>query len=52
MPDCVPISEKRCAECGAIKDPDDPREWGYGFDFVSNCRWYVCPECAEGAKQN
>jgi hypothetical protein len=25
--------EKRCAECGAIKNPDDRREWGYGFDF-------------------
>src|SRR5215831_11894925 len=26
--------QKRCAECGAIKDPDDQRDWGYGFDFA------------------
>jgi hypothetical protein len=30
--------EKRCAECGAIKDPDDRREWGYGFDVVNERR--------------
>jgi hypothetical protein len=43
--------EKRCVECGAIKDPDDRREWDYGFDVYER-RWYVCPECAEGMKLN
>jgi hypothetical protein len=45
----------RCAQCGAIKLPDDPREWGYGFtdlDTDHPGRFYMCPECAEGAKQN
>jgi hypothetical protein len=46
---------KHCAECGAIKLPDDRREWGYGFtdlDTDHPGRFYVCPDCAEGAKQN
>jgi hypothetical protein len=44
--------EKRCAECGALYDPDDQRDWGYGFDFVNDRRWYTCPDCAEGSKLN
>ncbi|HVQ85888.1 MAG TPA: hypothetical protein VMS84_14260 [Mycobacterium sp.] len=49
------FADKRCAECGAIKLPDDRREWGYGFTNLQADRpgrFYVCPDCAEGAKQN
>jgi hypothetical protein len=54
MTEFVP-DETRCAECGAIKSPDDRREWGYGVTDLNTDnpgRFYICPGCATGARQN